>query len=182
MTKPEYEMGMSTNPGRVQDLSTWVTTALRPSEATLIETAVIDCGIKTVHEAQLAYGAFLQWFLAIPACRGDQKLVMLKGSVDRMWHAFILHTFVYRSLCDRFLGFFLEHQPQAGAPPSASVRETVAFLARIYGVNLSPLLASWSPTALSEVLSHECNGSSPRREAVVRPAVVPFMPVRESIN
>jgi hypothetical protein len=128
-----------------------VHTNLRPVEAQLLNTAVLDCGLRTLDEARRANVAFLQWFVALSRCRGRQELVMLKGPVDRMWHSYILHTKLYRSICDQYLGVFLEHRPQPGFPSDVRIQETVTRLSISFGSDLSPLLAAWSPTALKRV-------------------------------
>lgn len=111
--------------------------------ASVLETGLVDCRLRSAEEAELALEAFGQWFLALPRCRTDERLVMLKGPVDRMWHALLLHTSLYRSLCERHLGFFLDHQPQPGSPPQAWVRDTKRVLTRCYGAELHPMFDQW---------------------------------------
>lgn len=119
----------------------------------VLATAVADCGLRDAHEAGRANVAFWQWFSTVATCRDHESLVMLKGSVDQVWHAYILHTRLYRSLCERYIGSFLEHQPQAERPSDRQICETVERLYSRYVDDLSPLLATWSPTTISRLRS-----------------------------
>lgn len=129
-----------------------VKSELDHSFAKIASTAVFDCGMKSIDESERAWFAFLQWFAAVPNYPGGEGLVMLKGPVDKMWHAFILHTKLYREFCEVHLGFFLEHQPQPGFPTQASIERTVEFLISQYSTDISPLLAAWSPSTVRKLM------------------------------
>lgn len=142
--------GAQTTP-RVADYLA-VETALRAEWDRVLETAILDCGVKNIREANAGLEAFIQWFLAISACQPNQRLVMLKGPVDKMWHALILNTELYRGMCSHRFGFFLDHKPQPGYPPAGSIRQTVAILVQEYGRDLSNLLVAWSPTTVCAMM------------------------------
>jgi hypothetical protein len=108
----------------------------------VLRTAVDDCGFANYREAAISLDAFLQWFSVIPAV-GAEPFVMQKGDVDRILHAAILHTRFYRSLCEHYLGRFVDHDPVQGTPPSEWVKSTVAILRAHFGSDLHPQLASW---------------------------------------
>lgn len=109
----------------------------------ILATALDDCGLPDREVAAQGLMAFSQWFFALADAGPGERLVMLKGPVDQMWHALILHTKLYRELCDRHLGFFLEHQPQPGLPPRAWVADTLRILTRRYGGELHPYFDDW---------------------------------------
>lgn len=52
--------------------------------------------------------AFLQWFSLIPIIPVGKSLQML-GSVDRIWHAFILNMRLYEEFCRTFVGEIVYH-------------------------------------------------------------------------
>jgi hypothetical protein len=111
----------------------------------VLETAMLDCGLGDLTNAAKAYDALIQWLSLVPICQIERRAyVMLKGPVDQMWHAFILHTEAYYRLCRRHLFFFLHHYPRTGAPSAGLVRDTVALLTQEYGSDLHPYLRSWS--------------------------------------
>jgi len=117
----------------------------------LIRTSLVDCGIGSAAEAQRAFDAFCQWFAAVPLIPEGSHHVMLKGSVDRMWHAVILNTNMYRTLCETYLGFFLDHHPRDDYPPQPWIQETVYTLVLAHGSGLSPLLSAWSPSTVARL-------------------------------
>jgi hypothetical protein len=117
----------------------------------LIRTSLVDCGIGSAGEAQRAFDAFCQWFAAVPLIPEGSHHVMLKGSVDRMWHAVILNTNMYRTLCETYLGFFLDHHPRDDYPPQPWIQETVYTLVLAHGSGLSPLLSAWSPSTVARL-------------------------------
>jgi hypothetical protein len=136
-----------------------LTAELAASHGRIVNTAIVDCGVKTNDEADRALAAFLQWFLVVPACQNGQNLVMLKGPVDRLWHAMLLHTRLYRRTCDRYLGYFLEHEPRDGLPAEQDIQQTVEILVMEYGGLLSPLLSAWSPTTLARLKATDVGGA-----------------------
>jgi hypothetical protein len=123
--------------------------SLADQKERLLITAIVDCGIRNLAEAERALHAFVQWFAVLPSASSNQPVVMVKGPVDRMWHAIILHTSTYTQLCDRFLGYYLDHEPRLDFPRDTWVRATVEILVKAYGTHLSPLLVAWSPTTVA---------------------------------
>ena len=116
---------------------------LRVHRDAVIETALVDCGVADAVQAAAGLDAFAQWFFAFPTLADGERLVMLKGPVDQMWHALILHTRLYRELCERHLGFFLDHHPLPDYPPRAWVADTLRILTRRHGEDLHPYFDDW---------------------------------------
>lgn len=81
--------------------------------APVIKTAVKECGVKDDETANLLLDGFLQLFSLIPKLGENDKLHMIK-SVDPIWHAFVLNTSFYREFCDKYIGFFVDHDPMDG--------------------------------------------------------------------
>jgi hypothetical protein len=109
----------------------------------IVETAVADCGVATREDARLAFDAFLQWFAAL-ATQGEHGggLVMKKGAIDAIWHAYILNTHLYHDLCE-YVGHFVHHTPRVGSPPVERVRATLALLRREFPQTLNAEFARW---------------------------------------
>ena len=55
-------------------------------------TAVSDCRVATPARAFSALEGFLQWFATLAVIDKEDSLVMLRGDVDRIWHAALIHT------------------------------------------------------------------------------------------
>lgn len=102
----------------------------------ILETAVRECGVKTLERAEELLDAFLQWFSLIPETSSARPLQMLR-SVDRIWHAMVLHTAFYREFCDQFIGAFVDHNPldvvRTSMEKQAYAKHTLALLTRSYG-------------------------------------------------
>ncbi|NBX51143.1 hypothetical protein EBT25_14750, partial [bacterium] len=64
-------------------------------------------------EAYQAVQAFMQWMCAASFSDKTQAFVMFFGPVDHAFHAAVLHTELYAKLCDRYAGFFINHNPLA---------------------------------------------------------------------
>ena len=75
----------------------------------VVETAVQHYGLERA-TAQNLFDGLLQWLSAIPFARPGQPIQMVE-SVDRLWHAFVLNTKLYRAFCDRFFGRYIDHDP-----------------------------------------------------------------------
>jgi hypothetical protein len=131
----------------------------------LTRTSLVDCGMSSTAEAERALDAFAQWFTAIPEVPLGRHHVMLKGSVDKIWHALILHTKLYREFCELHLGYVLEHYPRDDYPPQQWISETVETLVDCFGVELSPLLASWSPSTTARRSAAQVHDAEHRRES-----------------
>jgi hypothetical protein len=75
----------------------------------VVDTAVEHYGLART-TAESALDGLLQWFSVIPFAHKGQPVQMVE-SIDKLWHAFILHTKLYREFCDRFFGRYLDHDP-----------------------------------------------------------------------
>ncbi len=65
---------------------------IEPHRRKVISTGLVDCGVVDWAQAELGLDAFAQWFHTLRYCEPDERLVMLKGPIDQIWHALILHT------------------------------------------------------------------------------------------
>jgi hypothetical protein len=146
------------DPSRLAAVLAAVERDLAPHCSRIVDTSMVDCGVRTREEGLEAFHGFLQWFSAISSLPEERHFVMLRGSVDQLWHALILHTKLYRSICERHLGHYLDHSPKAGYPPQEWIRETVEWLWLGYGENLSPFLAAWSPSTVSKLRVRQVRG------------------------
>lgn len=63
-------------------------------------------------KAEALLDAFLQWFSLIPFLPKGQGLQMLT-SVDKVWHATIMHTAFYHSFCKKYIGTYVHHDPMS---------------------------------------------------------------------
>ncbi len=59
----------------------------------------------------------------------------LPADADEIWHAHLLHTERYRADCQRLLGRFLDHDPDAHIPPEMRRRSEARYRA-IFGVEV----------------------------------------------
>jgi hypothetical protein len=92
----------------------------------------------------------IQWMAghaAVPHM--DQTYVMLNGSVDDAFHAFILNTRLYMKFCKEHVGFFIHHTPVEDHEAEALFLEggidyTITFLEDSFGDQLSSSLKAWS--------------------------------------
>ncbi|HLD04400.1 MAG TPA: hypothetical protein VJG90_01650 [Candidatus Nanoarchaeia archaeon] len=72
-----------------------------------------------VFDSSAAYnGAFAEFkrFVALSLVYG-KNLAMPSKEIDAVWHQFILFTKKYREFCDRFLGRYLDHNPNTSFTP-----------------------------------------------------------------
>jgi hypothetical protein len=116
----------------------------------VVRTAVLDLGVATPASALNAVDAFLQWFSLVPISDRIGHYVMLRGDVDRVWHAMILNTALYRDVCDRYMGRFIDHHSSMGCPRASWVFETVDFLEAEFRTALHPAFLGWRAIALAE--------------------------------
>ncbi len=111
--------------------------------APVIDTAVAHDGITRADAAE-RLDALLQWLSVLPFARPGEPIQMLE-SVDRLWHAFMLHTRLYRRFCDRFFGRYIDHDPldrdDDGMSKKAYARFTLTLLRQQFGDSVHPLLA-----------------------------------------
>jgi hypothetical protein len=116
----------------------------------VVRTAVIDCGVETAEKAMSAVDGFLQWFSVIPISDRIDHYIMMRGDVDRVWHAAILNTALYRQICTRYLGRFVHHESNLGCPRAGWVLETVDLLEKEFGTDLHPEFLAWRDLAIRE--------------------------------
>lgn len=64
---------------------------------------------KTDAEAQAVLEELKKW-LILCAINSDNEYTMV-GSVDELWHIFILHTHKYHDFCEKIAGRYLHHVP-----------------------------------------------------------------------
>lgn len=66
-------------------------------------------------EAMIAWQNGFKRFLMLQLTKpkGVASLAMPSEAVDAVWHAALLHTRWYQSMCERCLGYFLHHDPFA---------------------------------------------------------------------
>lgn len=116
----------------------------------VVRTAVIDLGVTPPARAMVALDGFLQWFSVVPISDRVSHYVMLRGDVDRVWHAAILNTALYRELCTQHAGRYVDHHPSADCPRVAWVLDTVGLLESVFGAALHPAFSQWREQALGD--------------------------------
>jgi len=90
--------------------------------------------------------AYLQWVSIIPAVSSGNCVAMLDTEVELACHAFILNTRLYKDFCDRFLGFFLHHDPVEDGTTiddAEIATRTAALLKEHFGSQLNPAFDKW---------------------------------------
>ena len=106
----------------------------------VLDTAVQHYGLSHA-EAADRFAGLLQWLSAIPFARPGQPIQMVE-SIDRLWHAFVLNTKLYRAFCDRFFGRYIDHDPLdrnfAELSKKQYARFTLATLEAEFGAALHP--------------------------------------------
>jgi hypothetical protein len=136
----------------------------------VVRTAVVDFGVAT-DRALPAVDAFLQWFSLIPISDRIEHYVMLRGDVDRVWHSMILNTVLYRDICNRYLGRFIDHQSNTGCPRVNWVLETVALLEAEFGSSLHPAFLEWRALASRQARDSQSEAlANGKKQSQVRPA------------
>lgn len=109
----------------------------------VLDTAVREVGVPTREKAKEILDAFLQWFSLIPMVNADKALQMLRG-VDKIWHAFILNTRLYREFCRRYVGFYVDHDPMdvndSSLPKEQYAAFTLKLLKEEFGDEVQPSL------------------------------------------
>jgi len=112
----------------------------------ILDTAVRESGM-THEEAASCFDGLLQWLSVIPFARKAQPVQMI-GSIDRVWHAFVLHTKLYRTFCDRWFGRYIDHDPLDRLDEETSKRQyarfTLATLRREFGEDVHPAFVDLS--------------------------------------
>ena len=106
----------------------------------VLDTAVQHHGF-TRDDAAHRFDGLLQWLSAIPFARPGQPIQMVEA-IDRVWHAFVLNTKLYRAFCDRFFDRFIDHDPLdrnfAELSKQQYARFTLATLTEEFGGDLHP--------------------------------------------
>jgi hypothetical protein len=106
----------------------------------VLDTAVQHYGLSRA-DAASRFDGLLQWLSAIPFARPGQPIQMVE-EIDRLWHAFVLNTKLYRRFCDRFFGRFIDHDPLdrdfAELSKKQYARFTMATLTQEFGDELHP--------------------------------------------
>lgn len=119
-------------------------TAMKGFDCTpIISTALSENPKLEKQAAKEQMDALLQWFALVPEVENGRTLQMLR-STDRLWHAFILNTRIYRDFCNRFMGFYVDHDPIEAKNPKAEKREyadyTLRLLKKEFGEAINPHL------------------------------------------
>ncbi len=108
--------------------------------APVLDTAVRESGISREEAASL-FDGLLQWLSVIPSARNGQPVQMV-GSIDQLWHAFVLNTKLYRTFCDRFFGRHIDHDPLDRFDQELSKKQyarfTLATLRQEFGDDVHP--------------------------------------------
>jgi hypothetical protein len=108
----------------------------------ILVTAIREVGVPP-EKSEAFLDAFLQWFALIPQLKSGESLQMLK-SVDRIWHAFILNTKLYRGFCQKYIGFYVDHDPldseDESLPRAEYARLTLSLLEDAFGAEVNPYL------------------------------------------
>ncbi|MSR46680.1 MAG: hypothetical protein EXS13_06405 [Planctomycetes bacterium] len=106
----------------------------------VLDTAVQHDGLRR-DEAADRFNGLLQWLSAIPFARPGQPIQMVED-IDRLWHAFVLNTKLYRAFGDRFFGRYIDHDPLdrncAELSKKQYARFTLATLTEELGADLHP--------------------------------------------
>ncbi len=116
--------------------------------AGVLSTAVSDCRVATPARAFSALEGFLQWFATLAVIDKEDSLVMLRGDVDRIWHAALIHTAVYRSLCNDYVGWFVDHYPSEATPHPDWVARTVDRIEQEFGDGMHQEFRRWRRQAI----------------------------------
>ncbi len=106
----------------------------------VLDTAMRESGLTRDEAASLLDG-LLQWLSVIHFARKGQPVQMV-GSIDQLWHAFVLNTKLYRAFCDRFFGRYIDHDPLDRLDEETSKKQyarfTLATLRREFGNEVHP--------------------------------------------
>lgn len=120
----------------------------------VVRTAVTDLGIASPQAALAALDGFVQWVSLVPISDRVTRYVMLRGDVDRIWHAAIIETAFYRDLCDRYVGRFVDHHGSSDCPRVSWVLETVDLIESMFGADMHPEFARWRQLAAADAARH----------------------------
>lgn len=106
----------------------------------VIATASAYYGLERA-EASSLFDALLQWLSIIPFARPGEPIQMVE-SVDKLWHAFVLNTKLYRRFCERHFGRYIDHDPLVRELLVESKRQyarfTLSTLEREFGAGVHP--------------------------------------------
>lgn len=105
--------------------------------------------------------AYLQWVSIIPAVGSGNCVAMLDTEVELACHAFILNTRLYQEFCDRFLGFYLHHDPvdqDVSGDGTEVAARTASLLREHFGSQLNPAFDKWLVQISDGSFQLACNG------------------------
>lgn len=94
--------------------------------------------------------ATVQWLIAHGASEhADHIYLMFEGPVDHAYHALMLNSKLYLTLCREQVGFYVHHTPLDASDYALDDLEkgvdyTVGFLEKTYGGDLAEPLKEWS--------------------------------------
>lgn len=87
--------------------------------------------------------AFLQWISCVPLLEEGGTHQMIR-SIDMLWEAFILNSREYREFCNKYLGFYVDHDALDVQEPTALkeeyAKETLQRIRFVHGESLNPEL------------------------------------------
>lgn len=151
----DFPKTVLSNPTRRDTMNAQNATVITPDALTLYERMRAEFDYEPVYRvAEREYGldrekaqemldAFLQWFSLIPFVARGSSLQML-GSVDRIWHSFILNMRLYENFCRSFVGDIVYHDAldpdNTDEPKEGYARSTVALLRQMFGDKVHPEL------------------------------------------
>lgn len=125
----------------------------------VLDTAIEDFNLGSRENAEFMLEAFLQWLSVFPARTKGDAFVMLKSDVDRVFHSLLLHTALYRDVCETYVGHFVDHSPVDGQEEfdaRSALENTVNLLAEYYGEQLHPALKHWADMSTESAWRVSC--------------------------
>lgn len=120
----------------------------------------MDSSLSSVDAEQLLK-AYLQWVSVVPAAGPGNRIAMLDSPVETACHAFVLNTKLYQEFCDRYLGFFLHHEPfdgETAADTDSLAKLTLSLLDSHFGDRLSPVFGQWRSQVDGATYRLACSG------------------------
>ena len=129
-------------------LKKWKSVIAEDNFRPIIMTMIRERWVKSEKRARYLIEAFLQWFLVADQSEHDKPYVMFHGSVDRVFHAFVLNTEFYSAFCKKHVGKFINHNPLDSdlsilAKNRGGIEYTIDLLLQTYGASLHPELKRW---------------------------------------
>lgn len=115
----------------------------------VIQTALHDNPGLTREQAFELMDALLQWLAITPEVERGKSIQML-SSVDKLWHAFIINTALYRKFCTNYISFFVDHDPieaRTSHPAQEYANYTLRLLREAFGDRINRRLEFLSEDA-----------------------------------